>query len=54
MPLNTDPNAISDEDYDAELAEHIARVGDAGLHTSAEEWLTEHTSYERSDNGQDR
>lgn len=54
MPLNTDPAAISDDDYYADLAEHAARAGDAGLHTSAEKWLIENTSYERDADGEDR
>lgn len=41
MPLNTDPDAIPDEEYYAEYEAHIERVGDAGLHTSAVDWLVE-------------
>jgi hypothetical protein len=39
MPLNTDPDAIPDDQYYAEYAAHAAAVGDDGLHTSAEAWL---------------
>lgn len=53
MPLNTDPNAIPDSDYYAEFNAHAARVGDSGLHTSAEEWLTDNTDYGVT-NGEDR
>lgn len=55
MPLNTDPAALADEDYFTELQEHADRVGDAGLHTSAERWLIENTDYSPEvGDGQDR
>lgn len=39
MPLNTDPNAIPDEDYFARLRKDAKRVGDAGLHTVPDDVL---------------
>lgn len=33
MPLNTDPNAIPDDDYFGRMQAHADMVGDDGLHT---------------------
>ena len=55
MPLNTDPLALTDDQYFAGMQEMADRVGDDGLHTDAERWLIEHTDYRpEGDDGQDR
>lgn len=49
MPLNDDPDAMSDEEYNKAWQERIARAGDNGLHTIPEKYLTKDGS-----DGEDR
>ena len=54
MPLNTDPNALPDADYYAEMEAFAARVGDDGLHIVPRDVLVAAVERAEAKHGEDR